>query len=79
MKNADYSILSQISDKLYELEQTTSILEFMQVAHAEGAGSFNQDSVADALFHVYISQRATLGAIHSIIDEHAPKKDEVDG
>lgn len=69
MKNADYSILSQISEKLYELEQTTSVLELMQVAHAEGAGSFNQESVTDALFHVCISQRATLAAIHSLIGE----------
>ncbi len=69
MKNTNYSILSQISEKLYELEQTTSVLELMQVAHAEGAGSFNQEIVTDALFHVCISQRNTLDAIHSLIDE----------
>lgn len=69
MKNVDYSVLLQISEKLYELEQTTSILELMQVAHTEDVGSFNQGAVADALFHVYNSQRTALDAIHSLIDE----------
>lgn len=69
MKNVDCSVLSQINEKLYELEQTTAIIELIQAAHAEGAGSFNQESVTDALLHVYISQRATLAAIHSLTGE----------
>lgn len=68
MKNLDFKTMSQIDEKLYILDQTTAILEFMQTAVAEGGSFTNRQTTADALFHVCNSQREALKEIHSLID-----------
>lgn len=68
MRNLDFKTMSQIDEKLYILDQTTAVLEFMQVAVAEGGSLVNHQTAADALFHVYCSQREALKEIHNLID-----------
>lgn len=69
MKNLDFKTVSQIDEKLYILDQTTAVLEFMQIAVAEGDSLVNHQTAADALFHVCCSQREALKEIHNLIDE----------
>lgn len=70
MRNLDFNAILQLDEKLYEFEQTTAILEIMHVAHAEGDSSlFDPKTVANALYHVYRSQKKTLEEIHNLIDE----------
>lgn len=67
MKNLDYKAISQINEKLYVLDQTTAIIDFMQTAVAEGGSVIDNQITADALYHVCCSQKEALEYIHGLI------------
>lgn len=52
--------VSEMEEMLYELEQTTATLGFVQTAFAEGSSCINMKEASDALYMLYRKQDDTL-------------------
>lgn len=57
----------KMEDSIYELDQTTATLGFIQTAFAEGESSINMKEAGDALYLLYLRQGEALKRIHDII------------
>lgn len=58
------SELLKISDAVFEIEQTTAALGFIQTAFSESTSSINMEEAANALYLLYLKQQKALECIH---------------
>lgn len=68
MKNIEWEGQVKISDYIYELEQLNALIGFIQTAFAESSSVVSSKDVADALYHIYMSQSRILERMEKVME-----------
>lgn len=65
--------LVEFDDTLFELEQTTATLGFMQTVFAEGSSMVDNDESAAVIYMLYRKQNDILQKLRKILESNTSK------
>lgn len=68
MRPIESKDLNSLDNMLYELQQLTSLVGFMQTAYAEGDSAIDDADTSAALWHIYSRQKELIKQIKALYE-----------